>query len=117
MNSKENIRVEAELEVPEFKGYSIEELRYQRNLVALRKDFCKVRLLQSIATLNPLGEEKRSGIFGVSKPKRSRTAFGIAAKVASSLLGNLNKLDYIVVALSLFGTIKKGVSLIRKKKK
>lgn len=89
-----------------FKGYTMEEIRYHRAMMALRKEFCKARLVQSIDNLRPKHKEKAS----------KTSAFSVAATVASKIFSNLNLLDYVMMGISLFGTAKKGISLFRKKK-
>lgn len=89
-----------------FKGYTMEELRYQRALMALRKEFCKSKLLSSIDELKP----KRKP----STQKNSKLA--LAGTIASKVFSNLNTLDYIMMGISLFGTAKKGYRLLRGKK-
>lgn len=93
----------------EFKGYSMEELRYQRAMMALKKEFCKAKVLQSVDKMRPHKNPAKS-----SSPVA--TGFSVAAKVASKVFSNLNALDYVLMGISLFGTVRKGVRLIRGKK-
>lgn len=49
-----------------FKGYTLEELRYQRALVALQKEFCHTRLLRNLNNLqksNPFYRLKKTLLF------------------------------------------------------
>lgn len=94
-----------------FKGYTIEELRYQRAMLALRKEFCKVKLMESIQGLKPGGRKSESTVS-----KKGSSKLALAGKIAGKLLSNLNALDYVLMGLSLFGTVKKGYKLIRGKK-
>lgn len=96
----------AEQEQPSFKGYTLEEIRYHRAMMALRKEFCKSKLMQTVGELTPKRKEKSS----------KKSGFSIAASIASKVFSNLNTLDYIMMGISLFGTAKKGFNLIRKKK-
>ena len=96
--------VSAENEVP-FKGYTMEEIKYQRAMMALRKEFCKAKLMQSLQEMRPKRKESTSG----------NSKFSMAASIASKLFSNLNTLDYILMGISLFGTVKKGYKLIRRK--
>lgn len=92
-------------EVP-FKGYTMEEIKYQRAMMALRKEFCKSKLTQSLQEIRP---KRKSPSGGSSK-------FALAANIASKVFSNLNTLDYILMGISLFGTARKGVRLLRRKK-
>lgn len=99
-----------EVSLPPFKGYTIEELRYKRAMMALKKEFCKEKALQSLRSLNPAERRKAQG----SSSKSSKLAF--AGQIASKIFSNLNTLDYILMGISLFGTARKGIRLIRGKK-
>lgn len=91
-----------------FKGYTLEELRYQRALTAIQLEFCKTKLLRQVEHLknnNPL------------------TPTGAAASIpgkmgylASKLLSGLNYLDYAMVGFTLFGTARKVFSFFRRRK-
>ena len=93
---------------PEFKGYTIEEIRFQRALVALKADFCKTRFLErwnNIQQMNPLSS--KSGAMFSSK-------FG---PIAGKMFKSLNYVDYVMLGISLYGTAKKFFSLFSHKKK
>lgn len=98
---------EADANEPRFKGYTIEELRYQRALIALRKDFVKENLIHSIQELKPKRKK--------SEPKNP--VWGLAGSVASKVFANMNTLDYVLMGIQLFGTAKKGFRMLRGKKK
>ncbi|MDE7181046.1 MAG: hypothetical protein K2N88_07625 [Muribaculaceae bacterium] len=98
--------VKAEPQHEEFKGYTMAEIKYQRAMLALKKEYCKDKMMQSMAQFRPKKKE----------PSKKSSAFAIATSMASKLLGNLNTLDYIMMGISLFGTAKKGYKLIRGKK-
>lgn len=92
----------------EFKGYTIEEIRFQRALVALEADFCKTRLMKSwnnIQKINPLSPESLSPISG--------KAGGIALK----MFKGLNYLDYILLGATIFSGTRKFFSFFRRSKK
>jgi len=91
-----------------FKGYTMEELRYQRAMMALRKEFCKTKVLQSVQALRP-GSRNEGKTSGKSK-------FALAGKIASAVFSHMNTLDYVLMGISLFGTAKKGLRLFRGKK-
>lgn len=108
---KENTKVPATVQVEEtvaqFKGYTMEELKYQRAMMALKKEFCKAKVMQSMDTLRPKRNEPKSS---------TGSKFAIAGQIASKLFSNLNTLDYVLMGISLFSTAKKGYKLIRGKK-
>lgn len=92
----------------DFKGYTIEELRYQRALVALQKEFCKAKVIRQIDKIrNPNGEA------GESKTSKLARIAGIGGKL---LLG-LNYLDYAMIGMSLFGSGRKIYNFFKGKKK
>ena len=100
----------AETTAPEqkdFKGYSLEDLRYQRALVALRKDFAKSKMIHNI---DKARKHRLGGESGSSKIAR---AGGIAAK----LFSGLSYLDYAMLGMSLFSSGRKIYSFFRGKKR
>lgn len=95
-NLEGNVNVQEEL----FKGYSLEELRYQRALTSLRADFCKEKLLAEVGSIvkkSPLSRSKLNGT-------------GIAGK----LMKSLNFIDYAVIGLTIFKTVKSIINRFRK---
>lgn len=100
-----------ETQAAPFKGYTIEEIRYQRALAGLRKEFCKAKLvdtLDSIRFRKPAQQAKPAGKMAIAAK---------AGKIAMKLLGNMNTLDYVLMGISLFGTARKGIKLLRGRKK
>ena len=91
----------------EFHGYSIEELRYQRALIALRKDFCVSKMLTDAEKI------KNRGIFGKSGDKSRGPKIG---GIASKLISGLSYLDYAMIGMSVFGTGKKIFKFFRGRK-
>lgn len=92
-----------------FKGYTIEELRYQRALVALQKEFCATKIRRNLGNLqksNPLKASSSSSLLP-----------GKFGSVVPKLLSGLNYLDYALIGFSVFGTLRKITSIFRKKKK
>lgn len=107
-DNKNNLPVKSDDTAVPFKGYTMEELRYHRAMMALRKEFCKTKVMQSVHAMRPGTKEKtKSG--GGSK-------LALAGKIASTVFSHMNTLDYILMGISLFGTAKKGYRLIRGKK-
>ncbi len=91
----------------EFKGYSIEELRYQRALIALRKDFCKSKMIHNMDRI------RKRGFFG-----RNGTTSRVAhvSGLASKIMSGLGYLDYVMIGMSIFGTGRKIFKFFRGKK-
>lgn len=90
-----------------FKGYTLEEIRYQRALVTLHKEFCRnkiERVSRQLSSTSPLAPSKSSSLPG-------KVGF-----MAGKLLTGLNYIDYIMIGFSLFGSAKKVFSLFKKKK-
>ena len=92
----------------EFKGYTIEELRYQRALVALQKEFCKSKVLHKVDRV------KSRKLMGDDDGSSKIAKFG---SLAGKLLVGLNYLDYAMIGMSLFGSGKKIYKFIKGKKK
>lgn len=96
------------IEESDFKGYTIEEIRFQRALVAMEAEFCKEKCLKSwdnIQSVNPLS------------PKSDSKLPVQVGNVAKRMLNGLNYMDYIMLGFSLFGGARKVFSLFRRKKK
>lgn len=92
----------------EFTGYTIEEIRFQRAMLALQADFCKTRLLKSwnnVQKANPLNPSSGSGL-----PAR-------AGSIALKMAKGLNYMDYALLGFSLFSGVRKFLSIFRKVKK
>ena len=91
----------------DFKGYTIEEIRFHRALVAMEADFCKTKILKSINNLqkfNPLTANT------TSLP-------GKAGSIALKLINGLNYMDYIMLGWSLFNGGRKVFSFFKGRKK
>lgn len=90
-----------------FKGYSMEDLRYQRALVAMRKEFCKSKIAHSAHRI------RKQGFFG-RNGSTSRMAH--AGNLASKVISGLSYLDYVMIGMSMFGTGRKIYKFFRGKK-
>lgn len=92
----------------EFKGYTIEEIRFKRALVAMEADFCKTKISKSwdnIQSSNPL------------MPGNKNTFPAKAGSIAMKMVSGLNYLDYVLLGMSVFKGAKKIFSLFRGKKR
>lgn len=92
-----------------FKGYTLEEIRYQRALVALQKEFCKAKILRNVHSIQKTNPLTPSGAI---KSMPGKIGF-----VASKLLTGLNYLDYAMLGFSLFRSARKVFSFFHRKKK
>lgn len=107
---KEKEKTAKEIMSPEneFKGYTIEEIRFQRALVAMEAEFCKTKLTKSLHNLQRLNPLSTSS--GSSLP-------GKAGSIALRLLNGLNYMDYILLGWSAFSGVRKIFSLFKGRKK
>ena len=92
----------------DFKGYTIEEIRFHRALVAMEADFCKAKILKNLNNLQK---------FNPLSPGSSNTLPGKAGSIALKLINGLNYMDYIMLGWSLFNGGRKVFSFFKGKKK
>lgn len=92
----------------EFEGFTIEEIRHRRALLAVRKEFAKARIFEQVDAI-----KERNPFAADSKLK----AAGRLGSIPLKLVKGLNYTDYILLGVSAFGTAKKIFSLFRKKNK
>ncbi|MDE7382241.1 MAG: hypothetical protein K2N03_08985 [Muribaculaceae bacterium] len=98
-----------EQENNEFKGYSLEDLRYRRALIALQKEFAKSKITSSVSNLQSLSPFSKN--FGKGKSK-----VGKVGAIAGKLVSGFNYLDYAMIGYNLFTSFRKILSLFKKKK-
>ena len=91
-----------------FEGYTLEELRYQRALIALKADFCKERLKTSVGEITQNGPLSR--FTRKNKTSSLLKGSGIVGKLAKSL----DVLDYAVLGFTMFKTVKSLISKFKK---
>lgn len=94
-----------------FKGYSLEEIRYQRALVMLRREFAKQKINAKVSSI------KKNNILSGSPSASKASGFMRAGSVAAKIVNGLSYMDYVMIGFSAFGTVKKVVSFFRRKKK
>lgn len=90
-----------------FKGYTMDELRYQRALIALKREYCKESIYEAAHKLHEASPFSANGQKGIA-----RHLGGVTGKI----VGGLNYVDYLLIAFSAFGTVKKVLHFFRKKK-
>lgn len=94
-------------DTPEFSGFTLDEIRHHRALVAVRKEFAKARLMEDVEML------KDRNPFAAGS---SLKAAGRLGTLPLKIMKGLNYTDYIMLGVSAFGSARKIFSLFRKKK-
>lgn len=92
----------------DFKGYTLEELRYQRALLLLKREFLKEKAVKETKAV-----KARIPMLNGKSPLASMSPQGILGRVAKGL----NYADYLMLGFSIFSAGRKMFSLFRKKKK
>lgn len=107
---KSNMETTTLTEKKAFKGYTIDELEYQRAYLTLKKEFAKVKVLEDIDNL-----KGRKLLSFKSKGGKEDGLISVGS-IFSKVMSGMNYLDYAVMAFSAFGAIKKFVKIFKKKK-
>lgn len=92
----------------EFKGYTMEELKYQRALTLVKKEFLKEKALRQTMAI-----KDRLPVVNGSSPLSGIKPSGMVGK----LVKGLDFADYIMLGIQAVKIGKKVGSLFRKKKK
>ncbi|MDE6560587.1 MAG: hypothetical protein K2K75_04325 [Muribaculaceae bacterium] len=92
----------------EFEGYTLDEIRHHRALVAVRKEFAKDKILEQLEGL------KDRNPFAADGTLKAASRLG---SIPMKIVRGLNYTDYIMMGISAFGAAKKVFSFFRKKKK
>ncbi len=88
-----------------FKGYTLDELRYQRALVLLKKEFSKQQLTESFKQI-----KANSPLVAFNGTK------GTKSSIVGKILKSLDYMDYAMMGYSLFKSIRKFTSKFKKNK-
>lgn len=91
------------IEEPEFKGYTLSQLRYQRALVSVKRDFTYASILNDINRVR-----HRKLFFGGKGGQKADTWAG-------KIFSGMNYLDYALLGLSAFSSIRKVFSFFKRK--
>lgn len=102
-------RISEGSEAEKFSGYTMEDLRYQRALVALKREYSKESVMLGMNKLYKRGVNPLSDKNGSSLMKAS----GVAGKIISGL----NYVDYILLGISAFTTLRKITGFFTRGKK
>ncbi len=92
----------------QFNGFTLDEIRHHRALLAVRKEFAKAKIMEDVDKLkdrNPFA------------PDGSLKAASRLGNVPMKIIRGLNYTDYIMMGISAFGTVRKVLSMFKKKKK
>lgn len=106
---KKNVANEIMSDKNSFAGYTIEEIKFQRALVAMQAEFCKTKFLKSwdnIQRANPLSQAYSKS----SLPAK-------AGSIAMKMVNGLNYMDYVLLGISAFSGARKIFSFFHKFKK
>lgn len=95
----------------EFEGYTLDDLRYRRAVVALQKEFAREKMLSQVGKL-----QKNSPFSKEYVPARGG-ALGKAGAIAGKVINGLNYLDYAVLGYSAFSTVRKVAGVFGKFRK
>lgn len=102
-------KVVTPIEEPEqFNGFTLDEIRHHRALLAVRKEFAKAKILEDVDKL------KDRNPFAPDGSLKAATRLG---SLPMKIMRGLNYTDYIMLGLSAFGTARKMFSFFKKKKK
>lgn len=107
IESKDKILLHSDESV-EFQGYTLDEIRHHRALLAVRKEFAKVKVIENFESLKDRNPFAPDGTL-----KAAARLGSIPMKIAKGL----NYSDYIMLGISAFGTAKKVFSFFHRKKK
>lgn len=112
-----------------FGGYTMEELRYQKALAAVRKEFCKSNVKQAFANMrkppeNSVITKALPFISSVSdkvarvteKHPVVRSTGSAVMMVAKTLVGRAKPLNYVMLGISLISPVCKIVKSLKRKK-
>lgn len=92
----------------QFNGFTLDEIRHQRALIAVRKEFAKAKILEDVDRL------KERNPFASDGSLKAASRLG---SLPMKIMRGLNYTDYIMMGFSAFGTVRKIVSFFKKKKK
>lgn len=91
----------------EFAGYTMEELRYQRAMLALKKEFLKERAMEEVDAI----KNQLPLVNGQMGPKLS-----MAKGIAGKLMKGLDMADYLMLGFQGFRIMRKVGTLFRRRK-
>ena len=90
-----------------FKGYTLDELKYQRALLLLKKEYLREKMNSQIADV-----KKRVPLLNGGSSISGLSSSGMVRRV----MKGLNFADYLMLGFSMFNAGRKVVSLFKRKK-
>lgn len=90
-----------------FDGFTLDEIRHHRALVAVRKEFAKAKILENVDQL------KERNPFAPGSDLKAASRLG---SLPLKIVKGLNYTDYFMLGASLIGTARKAFKFFRKKK-
>lgn len=90
-----------------FEGFSLDEIRHRKALLAVRKEFAKARIFEQVDAL------KDRNPFSADGKLKAASRLGT---IPMKIIKGLSYSDYILFGMTVFGTAKKIFSFFRKKK-
>lgn len=94
-------------EEADFKGYTLDELKYQRALLLLKKEFLKEKALKQAKQV-----KERIPIVNGKSPLSSVSPTGLVGRVVRGL----SYADYLMLGFSVFNAGRKMFSIFKKRK-
>lgn len=91
----------------EFPGFTLEEIRHHRALIAVRKEFAKAKIMENVEQL------KQRNPFSPDSNLKAAARLGT---LPLKIVKGLNYTDYIMLGMSVFNTARKTFKFFRKKK-
>lgn len=91
------------------RGMTIDEISHQRALLAVKKEFCKDKVLRDL--------EKIRGQMPFSGGAESRVGLRSVGNIASRVMSGLGYLDYVLLGVSAFNAVKKVTGIFRRRKR
>lgn len=113
MNSSNVACPESQIQAPlvseeSFKGYTLEELRYNRALTALKAEFCREKMITDFKAM--------TSRTSLAKIKGASGSGFFKSGIVSKMLKSLNYLDYMVAGAAAFKAIRSVTSLFKSRK-
>ncbi len=99
-----------ETEAPEKpRVMTLDEINHQRALLAIRKEFCKDKILADLYQLR--------GKMPFTDGGAPRAGLRTVGNIASRVMSGLGYLDYVLLGVSAFNAVRKVTGLFRRRKR
>lgn len=99
--------------MPEFKGYTIDQILYQRALVSIKKDFYKERMINNFQEISNVTFLRKSN----SKNRKNISRKLGSKSILSKILKSLDIIDYAMIGASAYQSISNFIGFFKKNKK